>query len=303
MNQNMGVDDISLNNLRECRFYISHLNNIFDFENINIDFTSIMNMNSHIKTNFRLCCNNNKEDMYRLLQDFKEKYKNELIKESDFGSLLTDDRANYYTWLSLKSSLKTGIITTSYNYPEINYTPSSLKERSNCILSIMDAWTAKKETKLLTINYIRNGFLTKYKEFKNPFKWIDKKNSKQCDFAYEYTINFFNENQINKSNALDYITPISDNEKYGSIIAIFDFWLTYTESKKLFLININKAWNQQKFRENVKNKKQSLNTYISRDAKKILDELTIKHNKKINEMIEYLIYKGMNEKINFNENK
>ncbi len=105
--------------------------------------------------------------------------------------------------------------------------------------------------------------------------------------------NFFKENPHNKSHALNYITPISAHEKYESIIAIFDFWFTHIEAKKLFLVNINKAWNQKKHREEVKNKKNALNTYINKDAKKCLDELTKIHNKKINEMIEFLIYKEL----------
>lgn len=295
MSLELDIDNVLLNDLRECRFYLNHLNNIVKFNSENIDFTSVMNMNHHIKMNIKLCCSNNKESIHLLLQDIKEKYKNELIKESDFDSLLTEDRANYYTWLSLKSEIQKGYIITNCKYPEINFKPSSFKNRSSCILSIIDGWPATKNIKLSIINNIKERFLIQSKEFKNPFKWIDRKNLKQCEFAYEYTINFFNETNNIQPNFIDYITPVTANEKYVSIIAIFDFWSTFVESKKLFLININKAWNQQKFREKVKDKKHALNTYINIDAKMNLDKLAIKHNKKINEMIEYLIYKELNE--------
>lgn len=302
MSQEIKNNNISLNNLRECRFYLKHLENINGILNKNIDFTSVMEMNFHINTTMNYIFKEKIEDKSILLKDIAMKYKKESIMESDFGSLLTDDRANYFTWLSLKSNIKDGYITTEYNYPEINFQPSSTKDRTNCILSIIDAWPAKREIKLSMIDKIKSDFSLISNEFKHPFKWLDKKNIKQCEFAYEYTINFFKENPYHRSNALDYITPISAHEKYERIIAIFDFWRPLIEAKKLFLININKAWNQQKFREKVKNKKQALNTYINKDAKKCLDELTGRYNKKINEMIEFLIYKEL-ESLNNNDNE
>ncbi|NCB57603.1 MAG: hypothetical protein EOM46_08855 [Gammaproteobacteria bacterium] len=289
----MTYNNIQLSNLRECRFYLKHLDNINDISNRKIDFTSVMDMNYHINTIMNCMRAEKMEDKSALLKDIAMKYKKESIMESDFGSLLTDDRANYYTWVSLKLKILNGEIKTELNYPEINFKPSSTKDRTNCILSIIDAWLVKKEVKLSMIDAIKNNFSLASNEFKLPFKWLDKKNIKQCNFAYEYTTNFFKENPHNKSYALNYLTPISAHEKYESIIAIFDFWFTHIEAKKLFLVNINKAWNQKKHREEVKNKKNALNTYINKDAKKCLDELTKIHNKKINEMIEFLIYKEL----------
>lgn len=60
--------------------------------------------------------------------------------------------------------------------------------------------------------------------------------------------------------------------------------------KKIFLININKAWNQQKQREKLKNKK-AINTYIDEKSKEKLDQLSEKNNMTLNKMIEYLIDK------------
>ncbi|EEM8338592.1 hypothetical protein DFQ66_11770 [Salmonella enterica subsp. enterica serovar Amager] len=67
---------------------------------------------------------------------------------------------------------------------------------------------------------------------------------------------------------------------------------------KLFIIKMKKARSQNKYRNSVKGKK-VLNTYISASAKRQLDILSGRHNKKINEELEYIIndaymkYKGI----------
>lgn len=284
-----------INNIHECRRYILSLNRDYDISMRRIDFTSISDINYFIKKEMALICNGDVKQAESIFKKLKKEYKDELITEDDLGVLLTEDRVNFYTWLLFMSDIEVGAIKLSHIFPETQTQALNKKERGACILGIFDGWTIKKEIKLKKVDDIKKSFTQKLNDFKQPLNWLNKKDKEQCEWAFNYTLNHLKKHISTYTPNLPYIwlkhlTPISSNEHRDCTIAAFDCWPANFEMKKIFLININKAWNQQKQREKLKNKK-AINTYIDEKSKEKLDQLSEKNNMTLNKMIEYLIDK------------
>ncbi|MDS1619958.1 hypothetical protein [Escherichia coli] len=82
--------------------------------------------------------------------------------------------------------------------------------------------------------------------------------------------------------------PLNHAEKFLAVRAAFDLWEGNDDSKKLLLINLNKAWNQKKLRETRVDKK-ALNTYLKIKTKIQLDELAEHYDMRISDILEKLI--------------
>ncbi|HHQ7445626.1 TPA: hypothetical protein ACSU1C_004699, partial [Escherichia coli] len=83
-------------------------------------------------------------------------------------------------------------------------------------------------------------------------------------------------------------TPLNHAEKLLAVRATFDLWEGDDNSKKLLLMNLNKAWNQKKLRETRVDKK-ALNTYLKIKTKIQLDELAEHYDMRISDILEKLI--------------
>lgn len=83
-------------------------------------------------------------------------------------------------------------------------------------------------------------------------------------------------------------TPLNHTEKLLAVRATFDLWEGDDNSKKLLLMNLNKAWNQKKLRETRVDKK-ALNTYLKIKTKIQLDELAEHYDMRISDILEKLI--------------
>lgn len=82
--------------------------------------------------------------------------------------------------------------------------------------------------------------------------------------------------------------PVNAEEQRLAICAAFDLWETEIASKKLFLINLNKAWNQRKLRRARTNKK-ALNTYLKNETKLKLDLLAEHGSMRVSDVLEKMI--------------
>ncbi|MCW9331534.1 hypothetical protein N5I42_27440, partial [Klebsiella pneumoniae] len=56
-----------------------------------------------------------------------------------------------------------------------------------------------------------------------------------------------------------WFTPLSHSERNLALRTAIDLWDDAPDTKRLFLLNLNKAWNQQKLRQSRTDKK-ALNT-------------------------------------------
>ncbi|HEB1530387.1 TPA: hypothetical protein RY435_004022 [Escherichia albertii] len=139
-------------------------------------------------------------------------------------------------------------------------------------------------------------------------KWISKRDIGLCQWAFNYIRehqsrialpvidsigHYFGNKQLpdlNDTPANLLPEPVDNEELFNSILAMYDLWRVTPEKKELFLIHINKAWNQKKVRDNRKGKK-ALNTHISEGAKDRLMLLAYRHNMNIGPLLEMLIEK------------
>lgn len=85
-----------------------------------------------------------------------------------------------------------------------------------------------------------------------------------------------------------WFTPMSHAEKLLAVRAAFDLWDEQPDSKRLFLLNLNKAWNQRKLRQSRTDKK-ALNTYLKNDTRMRLDILAAHYDMRISDVLEKLI--------------
>ncbi|ELR4953161.1 hypothetical protein QRT53_001617 [Salmonella enterica] len=136
----------------------------------------------------------------------------------------------------------------------------------------------------------------------NPLPFPEKNYFEKYKDDYFWAINYIDKihgeniilhiDKINKACIPDQLRAYHKYDIYFSIRKMNESEL------KLFIIKMKKTRSQNKYRNSVKGKK-VLNTYISASAKRQLDILSGRHNKKINEELEHLIneaymkYKGI----------
>ncbi|WP_416172865.1 hypothetical protein [Enterobacter ludwigii] len=85
-----------------------------------------------------------------------------------------------------------------------------------------------------------------------------------------------------------WFTPLNHSERNLALRAALDLWDDAPDSKRLFLLNLNKTWNQQKLRQSRTDKK-ALNTYLKNETKMRLDLMAERSGVRLSDMLETLI--------------
>ncbi len=285
---------VSSNDIRQCKFYVEYLrtkfNSLLLSTSLNSEMAYCSAVNDTLKYHLR-----NEDERSSFIKEMEQTCKYTLIPMSAFEWIKDNDRCCFWVWgyIRFMHIYQNEIaLPTDNELINVSKTPSNSNERFEYIVEMFDRWKYKKKKQFL--DEIRNKWSDVYLNNKTPFKWLDKNNTEQCKWAWNYTENYLKNNQrlSYKIVALPHVTPSINTENslgmYLSVFAAFDLWCELPEAKKLFLININKAWNQQKYRNEMKGKK-ALNIYIDKKSKEKLDQLSEKRNMKLNKMIEYLI--------------
>lgn len=214
----------------------------------------------------------------------------QLIPISNFEWLENNDRACYWMWAKLRTIVwhqlkdisELSIIPDNanvYEYFNLSLTPNNTKERYDCIIKFFDFWTSDYNNKTTFLERKKSEWSTIFK-LPKPFKWLDSHGKEQYQWTWE---------QLSKQGIPTlHFNVTSSEELYHAIFAAFDTWQTIPEIRKLFLIQINKAWSQKKYRNNLEGKK-PLNTYLNEETKLKLDSLATKNRRRIHEMLEDII--------------
>lgn len=209
----------------------------------------------------------------------------DLIPISSFD-WLKDDRACYYTWLNIQGYFNTYLNSNTIFYPYedmgLPTITSNAKERFEYIVTYFDLWPTSKNAKIECLEYIKTNFKNTLEL--HPFKGLNKKDIEQCQWYYDYMTDYYKKNlqptDRNKVNILALnIKPISDEEIYHLIYALYDTWPSLLGDRKTFKEKLKKAYSQRKFREKNKNKK-PLNTYLTKETKDKLEKLRAHYNNK-----------------------
>ncbi|SPW28701.1 Uncharacterised protein [Edwardsiella tarda] len=310
---------------RACRFYLFYLCYRYNLpEEINLrdvfSFNEIELLNIVKKTiSYYHTTGMQSTRIGSIYQELNDAYQTNIFSDNQLLWIKNSHRAIYYVWGTLqkerdelaKNISNTTIHSIVYALPlkKIEFSnsiyekkPVDVDEMYYQIVEYFDLYPYMNfnGTKEKVFNAIKERWGV-INGAKDPFPWLDSKN----DVMIEWCINYIELFRLKTEEMLSdptqiifpfqyiptqekYYTPISLSEKYNAVYAFYDLWNTHKDTKKLFLLNINKAWNQQKIRLNRKNKK-SINSVVSTETKKKLDYLSKHYNKRINDMLELLI--------------
>ncbi|MFA0046107.1 hypothetical protein AB4351_05205 [Vibrio sp. 10N.261.51.F11] len=236
-------------------------------------------------------------------QELKDKALQYLLPLDEFDWLKVDERCNYWAWVYIAIDQSLSLqVPGSYPAPQfgkfynacgLNPMPSSSKERHTEIVRFFDMgnWTIEAQRQqLATMKQIWQSIFIAPK----PLRWLNPKDEEQCVWAWGYFTSYFQNSNTTSSPPILGVFPQNAKERYLALCASFDAWYASAESKKLFLININKAWHQKKHRDNMKGRK-ACSFVLQDNVKSQLDELALKDGKNKNEYIEKLILNAYKE--------
>lgn len=249
------------------------------------------------------------------IEFLKGRIADSILPESHFDWLKYDPRATYWLWgkyyllrntngfsLKIHNAINNGILTNEFYVN--SHSRFCHRSRYDSILFFFDTQIeANFDGKIRMLQMAYNEWKSKFMS-EQPFKWLDQKNADMCRWTYNYILQFqqrtsegdranvsevFSLTEQNNSSPVTINLPGNNEELYHAIFALYDLWETTVERKKLFLIQINKAWNQRKVRQGRKGKK-AINTFVSDESKAQLDFLAQKYNMKLSQVLEKLIY-------------
>lgn len=230
-----------------------------------------------------------------------------MLPQENFDWLKNDMRATFWLWGYIYTSRD---IELRIRDPDVNIfgpnwysrlklepSPSSHNERFRLIICFFDRIMIntphERNLKIEAMRYLKDKWRVIYNR-PQPLKWLPDdedvvlwawntlKKNQQERYDDRKGIN------ISEPGLTIWFTPINHSERYLAIRAAIDLWEDAPDTKRLFLLNLNKAWNQQKLRLSRTDKK-ALNTYLKNDTKNRLDLLAARDGVRISDMLEKLI--------------
>lgn len=222
-----------------------------------------------------------------------------ILPLDEFKWLIGDERCNYWAWVYIAIDQSWSLqvpglypapqFAKLYNAYGLNPMPIDSKERYTEIIRFFDMgnWTIKMQRQqLTTMKQLWQSIFIAPK----PLRWLSPKDEDQCIWAWGYFMSYFQNSNTTSSPPILGVFPQNTKERYLALYATFDAWYANADSKKLFLININKAWHQKKHRDSMQGKK-ACSFVLNNDVKDQLDELAAMYGMKKNEYIEQMIKK------------
>lgn len=252
-----------------------------------------------------------KEKKAALVRDIEAASNENILPPQYFEWLKNDERATFWLWAYLcnRSDYKISFSRANdlesaprkdwYQKFKLSFSPMNHQERIECIIDFFDF-------EIIDTPLFKNPKKTKMERIKGewkviynkplPLKWLpDEEDSvlwawNQLKEIQEVKRNFFSERGSNNViyGLTTWFKPLNFTERNLALRAAIDLWSDAPDSKKLFLLNLNKAWNQQKLRKSRTDKK-ALNTYLKNETKRRLDLLAEHHGIRISDMLEKLI--------------
>lgn len=278
--------NISTQSIRKCRFYL----NYFLTRGIQIPIINSDDPNELCNALNDALDRNTSYKREEFIEVIELHCSEQLLLISNFDWLENNDRACYWLWVAIRTTTYRELadapapqkITDNnlmYDGLNLNAMPSSTQERYNCIVGFFDSWQSNSDNKTSFLENKRSEWSHIFSSQK-AFKWLNDDDEQQCHWAWSHLL----KEQI----PTWFINAANTKELYHAIFAVFDAWQATSDRKELFLIRINKAWSQKKYRDNLEGKK-PLNTYLNEETKHKLDMLSVKHRRKIHEMLEDII--------------
>lgn len=270
--------------LRRCKFYAAHLYNRLQLQ---------VPIQAQTAAEYCVIINSTLSELDRrgidrqsFISEMEQACSSQILPEHSFDWFKNNDRMVFWVWGTVRRAsnidlgLPSPVVPTPYLYQQmfVNKEASNTQERYERVVEFFDCWSQHHNIKVDYLNRLQSEWGA-INESPRPLKWL-KEDDEQCRWASAYS---------EKIKIQEFqFKPVNTKELFLSVIATFDLWQAPSDSKKLFLININKAWSQKKHRDTLVGKK-SLNTYLKEGTKQKLNELSELRGRKIHEILEELI--------------
>lgn len=218
------------------------------------------------------------------IEQMNETYVNAKISATDLRLVKgINERVLNAFWIHIRSICENNPNTKKYQdlYGEmsLDQSPITSERRRELIHKFIQFLEWPRTEKLRILETLKD--MAQYiRTFDKSFTWLDIKNENQCDWALAY--------MKRRITIEPHISPVSVSEKFCSALAIFDYWNAPLDTKKLFLLDIRRAWSQKKHREKLEGKK-PYNFIMKKNLAKKLDLLSEKMSSNKNELVEKLI--------------
>ncbi len=194
---------------------------------------------------------------------------------------------NLYHWLTLRDSLRghqERCSTIIYFFDSIHLKPSQPRSKHDVLEELKEKW-----------KHIYNGPI--------PLKWLPDDEASVA-WVWDSLQNHFSNTSKNHQELYlglspmfrhsltppltEWFSPLNHADKLLAVRGALDLWVDAPDSKRLFSLNLNKAWNQRKLRQQRTDKK-ALNTYLRNETKAHLDSLAAHYDMRISDVLEMLI--------------
>lgn len=155
----------------------------------------------------------------------------------------------------------------------------------DALICIFDISAAQNDTKIQWIDYLRKTWSELLSRARKDFKWLSVESDDQVDWAWDYLSNVAS----GFGKLTDQHTPITQAEKYESILSIFDTWTNGSAERRELLRRLKQAWSQKKYRSGLDDRKSA--TYVLENkAIEKLKKMAKSRNVNIHQMLEHCIY-------------
>ncbi|WAT07369.1 hypothetical protein [Rouxiella badensis] len=299
---------IKKNNLRASVFYLYWLGVV---KNIRAESVNLQDAES-CRMAANLLINNyfpDKVSQEKLLAEMEGSYDVNILSLENFDWLKLDERAAFWLWayilkvddfdLGIHSPAGSRFGENWYFRLGLSYSPSSHQERVNVIVTFFDRIIINdrpvSDLKKRVIDCLKDQWKNIFSK-PLPLKWLPN-DEDSILWAWNSLKSLQDERNSPKSKPSStpsmpglstWFTPLNHAERCLALRAALDIWDDSQDTKKLFLLNLNKAWNQQKLRQSRTDKK-ALNTYLKNETKNRLDLLSAHYDIRISDMLERLI--------------
>ncbi|EOW2738716.1 MULTISPECIES: hypothetical protein [Klebsiella] len=293
--------------LRVCTFYAKWLNVNSEINTRNVPRQDV----ESCRRELNLLINRaipDKAKQTRLLSDMEIGREENILLQESFDWVRMDERAAFWLWAYLcetRDSLleidspSTPELTNWYQRLNLSVSPVSHSERVNLIVTFFDSIIIPAPP----VKYVKKKVMEKLKDQWRviynkplPLKWLPDEEDAVL-WAWNNLQKVQRDNPLgisrslmrrNASGLTTWFTPFNHAERNLALRAALDLWDGTQDTKRLFLLNLNKAWNQQKLRQSRTDKK-ALNTYLKNETKNRLDLMAERSGVRISDMLEKLI--------------
>lgn len=289
--------------IRRCQLCLIHLNNTRGIPIANCDKNDIHSCQMAIDDMISMVTSN-KNERTRLIAELEQVCTANILPIAHFDWLKEDERAAFWLWAYIYQADDNtpGIPPTgnplenTYKRLKLSESPCHHQERLSLIITFMDRIAVPLSSPDVKANQLEQ-LKDRWKYIcaqPTPLKWLPDEEA-AVQWAWEslqkhfyVTPTIYSPPFPSIPQLTDWFVPFNHAERLLAVRGALDLWDYAPDSKRLFLLNLNKAWNQRKLRQQRTDKK-ALNTYLRNETKAHLDSLAAHYDMRISDVLEMLI--------------